>query len=281
MECPSCKSDWNANKTVSQNKLKNCPFCGASLITEEKFDTTTIEGILRSIIQNHGENIYAATNFKAYISDYAAKFPKERKLIGLAISEEIPNILLDANEKSEDERQTAIKECIFRLQDHLCMEENGAKSVVNMLAEGLGWNSKNTDRDIDVTKTNQPTKKTPCSELTKFPKDFIYIESGTFQMGRASGYNDEKPIHSVTVSSYYICDHEVTQEEYYDIMRNRPSYFYSKGNNYPVECISWYNAVDYCIAQLMVFCSFSHSFLLLLSHKISLFNKRKLDHLQL
>ena len=58
--------------------------------------------------------------------------------------------------------------------------------------------------------------------------DFIFVEG-----------NDR-------VSSFYICDHEVTQAEYRAVTGNRPSYF--KGDNKPVENVSWYDAVEYCIA---------------------------------
>ncbi|MBO4385481.1 MAG: formylglycine-generating enzyme family protein [Treponema sp.] len=50
----------------------------------------------------------------------------------------------------------------------------------------------------------------------------------------------------------WACDHEVTQKEYYDVMRSNPSYFSSDtadGETYenrPVENVSWYDALVYC-----------------------------------
>ena len=75
---------------------------------------------------------------------------------------------------------------------------------------------------------------------------FVLVEGGTFRMGNASGGNDEKPVHSVTVSSFYMCDHEVTQAEYKAVMGTNPSSF--SGNNKPVEQVSWYDAIEYCNA---------------------------------
>ena len=49
--------------------------------------------------------------------------------------------------------------------------------------------------------------------------------------------DDEKPAHSVTLSSYYIGKTEVTQELWQAVMGNNPSRF--KGNRKPVECVSW------------------------------------------
>lgn len=52
------------------------------------------------------------------------------------------------------------------------------------------------------------------------------------------------PVHSATVNSFYMCIHEVTQAEYQAITGTNPSQF--KGENRPVERVSWYDAVEYC-----------------------------------
>ena len=70
----------------------------------------------------------------------------------------------------------------------------------------------------------------------------IAVEGGTFQMGATSeqgsdAYDDEKPVHSVTLSDYYIGETEVTQELWQVVMGSNPSYF--KGSKRPVEQVSW------------------------------------------
>lgn len=69
----------------------------------------------------------------------------------------------------------------------------------------------------------------------------IAVEGGTFQMGATSeqqdAYDDEKPVHSVTLSSYHIGETEVTQALWKAVMGGNPSYF--KGDNLPVEQVSW------------------------------------------
>ena len=70
----------------------------------------------------------------------------------------------------------------------------------------------------------------------------IKVEGGTFQMGATSeqggdAYDDEKPVHSVTLSGYYIGETEVTQELWQAVMGTNPSYF--KGSQKPVEEVSW------------------------------------------
>jgi formylglycine-generating enzyme required for sulfatase activity len=71
---------------------------------------------------------------------------------------------------------------------------------------------------------------------------FVRVEGGTFQMG--GGNDDEKPVHTVTITGFYMAKYPVTQKEWIAVMGNNPSYF--KGDNLPVECVSWYDAVEYC-----------------------------------
>ena len=71
----------------------------------------------------------------------------------------------------------------------------------------------------------------------------LRVEGGTFQMGGTSeqgsdAADNEYPVHSVTLSDYYIGQTQVTQELWEAVMGSNPSYF--KGNNQcPVENVSW------------------------------------------
>ena len=96
------------------------------------------------------------------------------------------------------------------------------------------------------TKTKPKPKPTPTvnrqAELNKLINNMVYVSGGTFTMGATSeqgsdAYDDEKPTHSVTLSSFYLCKYEVTQALWRAVMGNNPSYF--KGNNLPVEQVSW------------------------------------------
>ena len=85
----------------------------------------------------------------------------------------------------------------------------------------------------------------------------IKVEGGTFSMGATSeqgsdAYDDEKPVHSVTLSDYYIGETEVTQELWEAVMGSNPSEF--KGNNLsfftgnnqrPVESVSWNDCQEF------------------------------------
>ena len=71
--------------------------------------------------------------------------------------------------------------------------------------------------------------------------DMVWVEGGTFRMGatseQGSTWDYEKPVHSVTLSGYYIGKTEVTQALWEAVMGSNPSYF--KGDDQPVEQVSW------------------------------------------
>ena len=74
--------------------------------------------------------------------------------------------------------------------------------------------------------------------------DLVFVEGDTFQMDSTDGESDEELFHSVTVSNFHISKYPVTQKQWIDVMGSNPSHF--KGDNLPVENISWYDAVDFC-----------------------------------
>ena len=77
----------------------------------------------------------------------------------------------------------------------------------------------------------------------------VRVVGGTFQMGATSEQgsdadSDETPVHSVTLSDYYIGQTEVTQELWEAVMGSNPSYF--KGDNQrPVENVSWNDCQEF------------------------------------
>ena len=88
---------------------------------------------------------------------------------------------------------------------------------------------------------------------------FIKVPAGSFKRSTATSSVDanESNTYKITLSKdFYVCDHEVTQGEWEKYMtyygevtsndRFRPTESYGKGENYPVYCVNWYEAVIYC-----------------------------------
>ncbi|MBN2663421.1 MAG: SUMF1/EgtB/PvdO family nonheme iron enzyme, partial [Bacteroidales bacterium] len=101
----------------------------------------------------------------------------------------------------------------------------------------------------------------------------VFITGGTFRMGSNDGYSDEKPVHSVTVSDFYMGKYEVTNEEFcvflndygsdkvksgtcgqtmiyehsWGVQKSGSSWVSASGyDKYPVIYVTWYGANEYC-----------------------------------
>jgi formylglycine-generating enzyme required for sulfatase activity len=80
------------------------------------------------------------------------------------------------------------------------------------------------------------------------PLEMVQIPGGTFRMGsppdEAQRSDAEQPEHQVTVPEFFMGKYAVTQAQYQAVMDKNPSNF--KGENLPVETVSWNNAVEFC-----------------------------------
>lgn len=71
------------------------------------------------------------------------------------------------------------------------------------------------------------------------PNDFVFVEGGEF-----SNYSAD-----VTISSFYISNHEITQGEYRLTMGIWPPDGFGYGYYYPAYGLTWYEVVAYCNAR--------------------------------
>ncbi|GHV46931.1 hypothetical protein AGMMS49546_35850 [Spirochaetia bacterium] len=79
---------------------------------------------------------------------------------------------------------------------------------------------------------------------TPVPANMVQVPAGTFSMG-GNGDGDGKPIHQVTISRpFFMSRTEITQKEWVEVMGSNPSNW--KGENLPVEMVSWFDALEYC-----------------------------------
>jgi len=114
-----------------------------------------------------------------------------------------------------------------------------------------------------ATKEAEGSKERVCTvcnykevvDIAKIPEDFVLIPAGTFQMGSEKGFDDNKPVHEVTITkSFYMGKYEVTQAEYEKYCNyggSSPSSTYGVGDNYPAYYVSWYDALVYCNKRSM------------------------------
>ena len=98
---------------------------------------------------------------------------------------------------------------------------------------------------------NQPNEITSEKDGAKMR----LIPAGEFEMGNSleEGGDDERPVHTVYVGSFYIDVHEVTNAQYKQFMQETghaaPAFWEDpdlNAPNHPVVGVSWYDAVAYC-----------------------------------
>ncbi|MBD2694028.1 bifunctional serine/threonine-protein kinase/formylglycine-generating enzyme family protein [Anabaena catenula] len=124
--------------------------------------------------------------------------------------------------------------------------------------------------DFDVVTVNTAGRKVSYDRLNaKFfleelnkniALEMVSIPSGTFLMGspKYEGDVEECPQHQVTVSSFFIGKYPITQAQWKAVtdlpqivqpLNPNPSKF--KGANLPIENVSWYEAVEFCLRLSM------------------------------
>ena len=85
--------------------------------------------------------------------------------------------------------------------------------------------------------------------LNDLTNNMVVVEAGTFAMGATDGwgYDNERPVHEVTLTSFKISKYEVTQKLWSLVMDENPSTI--QGDSLPVNNLSW-NECQTFIAKL-------------------------------
>lgn len=107
------------------------------------------------------------------------------------------------------------------------------------------------------------------SLLAAAPDGMVSIPGGAFQMGNVQGAGDERPVHQVTISPFFLDKTEVTYGDYGACVRAgrcRPAHYDDglcllwsapsfrkvrvperyRSPDFPVVCVSWDQSRDYC-----------------------------------
>jgi len=71
---------------------------------------------------------------------------------------------------------------------------------------------------------------------TKLGIEMVLIPAGEFMMGSNTGGADEKPVHKVKVSAFYMDTHLVTQRSYEALMRTLEEPHQPRGTSAVVRC---------------------------------------------
>jgi formylglycine-generating enzyme required for sulfatase activity len=172
-------------------------------------------------------------------------------------------LLADCIEENPDDRPRNAAALFDRLTESLRAAEAAGRGA---LGHGLqttpegeasperGGAVASAERSTPAAATHEAETLLPRRITNSINLTMMYIPAGTFRMGsplsEAERGSDEGPQHEVTVTRpFYMGIYSVTQRQYHTVMGINPSYFQgSKGGgpDFPVESISWHEAVEFC-----------------------------------
>jgi formylglycine-generating enzyme required for sulfatase activity/tRNA A-37 threonylcarbamoyl transferase component Bud32 len=158
-----------------------------------------------------------------------------------AISQKVNDGILKGMELDYQNRPQSIKEWFKYLGIGGTGEDNFLKTytfeVVTTNNKGSIINRRNHSANYFVEDLGNGVKL-----------EMVEIPAGTFYMGSPENEDErlpwESPQHQVNVPSFFIGKYTLTQAQYQAIIGSNPAYF--KGNNRPVEQVSWDDAVAFC-----------------------------------
>jgi formylglycine-generating enzyme required for sulfatase activity len=124
----------------------------------------------------------------------------------------LSNFKLDAIVKKLNEEY----ENLNRLTIDLELKKNESEALISE-------NRKIENELLSIKEENSKFQfKLDSSKSSNVEIEMVYVEGGTFQMGSNNGDYDEKPVHKVTLSSFFIGKYEVTEAQYSSIMGDCP-----------------------------------------------------------
>jgi formylglycine-generating enzyme len=83
-----------------------------------------------------------------------------------------------------------------------------------------------------IANTENQSQVYPSVSDTIFDPEMVFVQGGTFKMGSNEGHSDERPIHDVSLDSFYIGKYEITQKQWRYIM-GTSAIFYEKCDSCP------------------------------------------------
>ncbi len=86
------------------------------------------------------------------------------------------------------------------------------------------------------------TSKENLYEKLRESANIVWVDGGDMTLGDDN--QNDNPKHTVSLDAFLIGKYPVTQKLWKSVMDNNPSEY--KGDNRPVETVSWYDAVEFC-----------------------------------
>ncbi len=177
--------------------------------------------------------------------------------------EAFPRITRNQTSHQENRSETSQPLTIDGGEFLMVASQQGNRSVVSGVAPTQEVNLQVLHFEVVTVNTQGKQVQKEKRQAKYFTEDLgnnitlemVTIRGGTFMMGspEGEGYDYEKSQHEVTVPSFFMGKYPATQAQWKAVaaldrvnrdLKPYPSIF--KGDDRPVEMISWYDAVEFC-----------------------------------
>ncbi|MDM8564118.1 SUMF1/EgtB/PvdO family nonheme iron enzyme [Candidatus Halobeggiatoa sp. HSG11] len=164
--------------------------------------------------------------------------PKEAKTCWLDWEQEllIPYLVLGLNKE--------VKPKVIKAGFETAMEQYYSSDLELLIDKYSKFETVTVDIKGKIINRKQHKTIQIVEDINGVSLEMVYIPSGEFMMG-SDKEKTEKPIHKVTIKQpFYMSKYPIIQAQWQAVMGNNPSNF--KGENRPVENISWKDAIEFC-----------------------------------
>jgi formylglycine-generating enzyme required for sulfatase activity len=114
-----------------------------------------------------------------------------------------------------------------------------------------GWLGIGEREEVQINMVEDLQLQKSTGQAERFAEDLgngvqlemVYVPKGSFTMGSDES-EDEKPLHLVGISDFYMGRYQITQKQYLILMGENPAKW--PGAQLPVEQVSWHDAQFFC-----------------------------------
>lgn len=233
-------------------------FSGNSLLAEDLYLGHALQfNNIKSALKRHRKMAFKAHKLAAEtigMSEAPENMPLAFELNKLGTSNSNADLMVELEINYEDQldADTFVSDAtLARWAELRDIESSNVEITTAAPKDGIVHDD-STLKEIKSRHLNSHSENESNSFIDSLVGKFIRVKGGTFNMGCTSEqtgcFEDEQPVHQVTLSDFYIAETEVTQAQWQALMGSNPSWF--KGcDNCPVENVSWEDVQEF-IARL-------------------------------
>lgn len=179
MKCSNCNFSWSLFDAENQN-FDNCPKCQKKFIAKFQNYDSISEGIGYCLKIGSKDMLKYKAKMNSYISDLMGNSFPDRNLIKNAVESGIGSILLDADTKSQQEKQAAISQAVGQMVREFSTDQRKAEEVVSYFTEALGW------KNVKTTTGNSALKFEQNINVRNRSKNASFVHTGSNDIRNAN-----------------------------------------------------------------------------------------------